>query len=274
VSPGYRFTELDLLKLALIKSANNYAGSLAIWAFGSSQGYADAASAWLTAKGLTGIHVVEPTGIDPRNVGTAADLVKLGELALQDPVVAPIVSSTTADLPNVGGIANTNKLLGKDGIDGIKTGTLNGWGANLLFASDHKVGGRTITIVGVVLGGKDHPTIDADIRTLIGTVVAGFHEVTLATKGQRFGGYATAWGDRADLVATQKVTTVVWGAITVAPKVSARTVTVAKRGTDVGTAHFAVAGTTLTVPLELSRTIGDPGWEWRLQHPALIFGGA
>jgi len=274
VQSGYTFSELDLLKLALIKSANNYAGSLAIWAFGSSAAYSQAATAWLAKNGLTGIHVVEPTGIDPRNVGTAADLVKVGELALADPVIAPIVSSPTADVPNVGGIKNTNNLLGKDGVDGIKTGTLNDWGANLLFASDHKVGGRTVTIVGVVLGGKDHPTIDADIRTLIGTVLAGFHPITLATKGQAFGGYATAWGDAAKLVATKKVTTVVWGAVTVTPKVTAERVTTAPRGKDVGTATFAVGGTTLSVPLELSHRIADPGWGWRLGHPQIAFGGA
>ena len=273
VQAGYTFTELDLLKLALIKSANNYAGSLANWAFGSTSGYADAAGAWLAKNGLTGIHVVEPTGIDPRNVGTAADLVRVGELALQDPVIAPIVSARTAEVPNVGGIKNTNNLLGKDGVDGIKTGTLNDWGANLLFASDHRVGGRTVTIVGVVLGGKDHPTIDADIRTLIGTVLAGFHPVTLATKGQSFGSYTTPWGDAAKLVATKTVATVVWGAVTVTPKVAAQRVTTAARGTDVGTASFEVGGTTLTVPLELSHRIVDPGWGWRLGHPAIVFGG-
>jgi D-alanyl-D-alanine carboxypeptidase (penicillin-binding protein 5/6) len=273
VSPGYRFSELDLLKLALVKSANNYAGSLALWAFGSSARYADAATAWLSAHGLTGIHVVEPTGIDPRNVGTASDLVKLGELALQNQVIAPIVASRSASVPNVGGVANTNTLLGIDGIDGIKTGTLNDWGANLLFASDRTVGGKALTIVGVVLGGRDHPTIDRDIRTLIGTVLAGFHVVTLATRGEAFGGYTTPWGQSAKLVATKKVTTLVWGAVTVTPRVTAQKVTTAAQGTDVGTARFAVAGTTLSVPLELSRAIDDPGWGWRLGHPEIVFGG-
>ena len=273
VQSGYTFSELDLLKLALVKSANNYAGSLAIWAFGSSAGYADAATAWLTKEGLTGIHVVEPTGIDPRNIGTASDLVKLGEIALQDPVIAPIVSSPTADVANVGGLKNTNTLLGKDGVDGIKTGTLNGWGSNLLFASDRKVGGSTITIVGVVLGGVDHATIDRDIRTLIGTMVAGFHRITLATKGESFGAYRTVWGDRAQLVATKTLTTIVWGAVTVTPKVSADRVATGARGADVGSVRFAVAGTTLRTPLELSHRIDDPGWGWRLTHPELVWGG-
>ncbi|GAA2084415.1 D-alanyl-D-alanine carboxypeptidase family protein [Pseudolysinimonas kribbensis] len=273
VQPGFRFSELDLLKLALVKSANNYAGSLALWAFGSSAGYADAATAWLSAHGLTGIHVVEPTGIDPRNVGTASDLVELGELALQDPVVAPIVSSATATVPNVGSVRNTNTLLGTDGVDGVKTGTLNDWGANLLFASDRTIGGKAITIVGVVLGGRDHATIDRDIRALIRSVVAGFHVVTLASRGQVFGGYTMPWGQRAELVATKKVTTLVWGAVTVAPRVTAENLTTAVRGADVGTARFTVAGTTLSVPLELSRGIQDPGWGWRLGHPGIVFGG-
>lgn len=273
VVPGFRFSELDLLKLALVKSANNYAGSLAIWAFGSSAAYAEAATTWLAKQGLTGIHVVEPTGIDPRNVGTASDLVKLGELALQNPVIAPIVSSRTATVANVGDLENTNTLLGQDGIDGVKTGTLNGWGANLLFSSERKVGGSTITIVGVVLGGRDHPTIDRDIRTLIGTVVAGFHPVTLATAGQSFGSYRTAWGQSARLVATRTLRTVVWGAVTVTPAVSAHPVATGTRGTDVGTARFRVGGSTLSVPLELSRGLQDPGWGWRLGHPGIVFGG-
>lgn len=274
VAAGQTFSELDLLKLALIKSANNYAASLAIWAFGSSASYADAASTWLTQQGLTGIHVVEPTGIDDRNVGTAADLVELGELALRNPVIAPIVNTTQTVVPNVGGIQNTNTLLGKDGVDGIKTGTLNGWGSNLLFSTEKRVGGTPITIVGVVLGGADHATIDRDIRTLIRTVTAGFHAVTLATAGQSFGAYATAWGERAKLVATKRLTTVVWGAVAIAPKVTAEAVTTGRAGTDVGTARFAIGSATLSVPLELSRTIDDPGWGWRLAHPGIVFGAA
>ena len=273
VQAGFRFSELDLLKLALVKSANNYDATLVTWAFGSSAAYADAAAAWLTAHGLTGIHVVEPTGIDPRNVGTASDIVRLGEFALQDPVIAPIVGSSQVDVPNVGTIRNTNALLGTDGVDGIKTGTLNGWGANLLFSSRHQVGGTPITIVGVVLGGTDHRTIDRDIRTLIGTVVAGFHSVTLATKGQDFGAYTTAWGERSRLVATRGARTVVWGAVSVTPTITARPVTTAAKGSTAGTARFALGSATVSVPLALSHAIRDPGPGWRLGHPEIVVGG-
>jgi serine-type D-Ala-D-Ala carboxypeptidase (penicillin-binding protein 5/6) len=267
VQAGYQFSEHDLLELALIKSANNYAGSLANWAFGSTAGYATAATAWLTAHGLTGIHVVEPTGIDPSNVGTASDLVKLGELALQDPVVAPIVASTQASLPNVGGIQNTNALLGTDGIEGIKTGTLDDWGANLLFASKQTVGATTITIVGVVLGGADHPTIDHDIQTLIGSVTAGFHELKLASKGQVFGSYGTAWGQHAEARAAKDLVVVVYGAVNPAADVKAASITTAAKGSDAGSVAFPIGTTSATVPLVLSAAITDPGAGWRLTHP-------
>lgn len=271
VQAGYQFSELDLLKLMLIKSANNYAGSLANWAFGSTSGYASAAGSWLTAHGLTGIHVVEPTGIDPSNVGTAADLVKLGELALQDPVIAPIVATTQVQLPNVGGIQNTNMLLGTDGVEGIKTGTLDDWGANLLFASKQTIGSTTVTIVGVVLGGTDHPTIDHDIQTLIGSVAAGFHELRLASAGQVFGSYATAWGQHAEARAAKDLVVVVYGAVNPGPRVRAAAVTTAAKGADAGSVRFSIGVTSVTVPLVLSAAITDPGPGWRLTHPGFGF---
>lgn len=271
VQAGYQFSELDLLRLMLIKSANNYAGSLADWAFGSTSGYATAAGSWLAAHGLTGIHVVEPTGIDPSNVGTAADLVKLGELALADPVIAPIVATAQAQLPNVGGIQNTNMLLGTDGVEGIKTGTLDGWGANLLFASKQTIGATTVTIVGVVLGGTDHPTIDRDIQTLIGSIASGFHELRLATAGQVVGSYATAWGQHAEARAAKDLVVVVYGAVNPTPQVRAARITTAPKGADAGSVRFTLGATSATVPLVLSAAITDPGPAWRLGHPGFAF---
>ena len=62
---GLSFTERELLDLALIESAANYAGSLVNWAFGSDEEFAAAARTWLDAHGLAGITIVEPTGLDP-----------------------------------------------------------------------------------------------------------------------------------------------------------------------------------------------------------------
>ena len=194
VKSGVVFTEHELLQLALIHSANNYAATLALWAFGSTDAYLTAARSWLAAQKLNSISITDPTGLELTDVGSTADLLQLGKLALADPVLAPIVSTKSVTMHDVGTLTNTNTLLGSDGIEGIKTGTLNDAGSNLLFASRHKVGSATVVIIGVVLGGSTHEAVDSDIRSLLKGVFAGFHQLDLAKKGDVFASYTTAWG--------------------------------------------------------------------------------
>ncbi|MEO7350236.1 MAG: D-alanyl-D-alanine carboxypeptidase, partial [Terrimesophilobacter sp.] len=86
VAPGVKFTQRELLDIVLIASANNYAETMARWAFGSEESFLVAARAWLDAHGLGGIHLVDSTGLDPRNTATPADLIELGKLALANPL--------------------------------------------------------------------------------------------------------------------------------------------------------------------------------------------
>ena len=68
---------------------------------------------------------------------------------------------------DVGLVENTNELLGTNGVTGIKTGTLDTFGANLLFSAEYPIGSSTVTVIGVVLGGTDHQTLDAAITALL-----------------------------------------------------------------------------------------------------------
>jgi D-alanyl-D-alanine carboxypeptidase (penicillin-binding protein 5/6) len=271
VSDGLVLTQRQVMDVMLVESANNYAESLAVWAFGSLPDFVDAANEWLAANDLTATSLVEPTGMSPQNVSTPSDLVALGKLALADPVVATIVATETEDVPGVGELTNSNALLGVDGIKGIKTGTLDEAGACLLFASDYVVGGETVTIVGAVLGGVDHTSLDVAVTGLLATVESGFHEVTLATEGESFGSYTTTWGATSDLVATQDATTVVWSDTPVTFAMTAEDVGLGAAGDDVGMATFTVGEDTFTVPLELAQTIEDPGAWWRMTNPGALF---
>ncbi len=136
----------------LLPSANNYAISLANWAFGSQDAFVTAATSWLQAHGLSDTHLVEPSGLSPQNVSTPANLVTIGQIALANPVLASIVSLTSADIPGVGTLTNTNTLLGSLGINGVKTGTTGEAGYCLLFSSNFTVGTQQVTVVGVLLG--------------------------------------------------------------------------------------------------------------------------
>ncbi len=153
VTAGSSLSEHDVLELMLMASANNYALSITKWAFGTPEAFIAATTSWLTEHGLSSTSIREPTGLDAANTSTAADLVQLGKLALEHPVVAAIVRTPVADVPGIGAVENRNILLGIDGIDGIKTGTLDESGANLLFSADRTIGSEVVTIIGVVLGG-------------------------------------------------------------------------------------------------------------------------
>lgn len=270
VAAGQVMSQRNMLDLALMASANNYAQSLAAWAFGSEAAYVDAARDWLQRNGLAKTTVVDATGIQPGNTSTAADLIELAKLAIAHPVVAEIVATGTVEVPGVGLVTNRNGLLGVDGVDGIKTGTLDESGACLLFAQDFAVGAETVTVVGVVLGGPDHDTINAAIRGLLAQADSGFQEVTLATALEPIGEYETPWGDTARAVPAETVTAVVWTGAVIEEDAVVQPVGLAESGTEVGSVTYTFGESTVTVPLTLDSDISDPGPWWRLLNPVAL----
>jgi D-alanyl-D-alanine carboxypeptidase (penicillin-binding protein 5/6) len=271
VAAGSSLSEHDVLELMLIASANNYALSLTRWAFGTPEAFIAAATTWLSEHGLSTISIREPTGLDPANVGTANDLVALGKLALEHPVVAAIVGTPVTEVPGIGAVQNRNVLLGVDGIDGIKTGTLDESGANLLFSADRTIGSEVVTIVGVVLGGPDQETVRGAVQSILASAAVGFQSVTLAPAGEDWGEYGTAWGDTASAVTADALQAVVWDGAAIDYTSKLEDVRLAATGTDVGDLTFTVGGRTFTTDLVLDATIDDPGPWWRLTHPFELF---
>ncbi len=271
VRAGMTFTERQLLELTLIKSANNYTTSMAIWAFGSQDAFLAAARTWLAENGLDQVVINEPTGIDRSNVAPVDQLVELGRIALAHPVIAEIVATQATDVPPLGVLPNTNELLGLGGVDGIKTGTLDDFGANLLFSADYLVGESTVTVIGVVLGGPDHDVIDRDILTLLDSTVANFTEVEVAADAEAFATYDAIWGDSVAAVAAERTTLLTWGGTPVTVEVVTDELRTGTAGEDVGDLVFSSGPTTVRVDLELATDFDDPGPWWRLTNPAALF---
>lgn len=268
IQVGASMTEYQMLTVALVASANNYARALADWAFGSEANFLPVARAWLKTNGLDSTTLTDCTGLNPQNTSTPTDLIALGGIALANPIISALVQVRSATLPIVGAIKSTNTLLGISGVDGIKTGTLTK--SSLLFSSRLVLGGHVITLIGVVLDGPSHPIIDRAIRTLLDQARGGFHLVTVARKGEVFAAYRTQWGTRASAVATQTITTVVWGGTPIRASVSASAAGLFAKGTVLGSASFVAGTQHFTVPLVLSRTLDDPGAGWRLTHPGQL----
>lgn len=264
---GTSMSEHDAIEVMLVASACNYAEVVSTWAFGSQARFLSATRSWLKAHGLTGTTIVEPTGIDSRNVSTPTDLIAIGKLAMANPLLAAIVGSASVSLP-IGTLANNNKLLGIDGVNGIKTGTLAKAGACLLFSAVVDVGtAAPLTVIGVVLGGTDHGSVDSAVRALLASIKSGFHRVPLVAKGQVLGSYSTPWKDDARIVAGDDAAVLTWSNDPITSTMVTSSLTTGASGATVGSVTFAAGKATVTVPLLLDGAIAGPDDWWRLTHP-------
>ncbi|TFC79506.1 D-alanyl-D-alanine carboxypeptidase [Cryobacterium cheniae] len=273
VTAGMVLSQREAFEAMLLPSANNYSISLAIWAFGSVDAYLAEAETWLAANGLSETSVADTSGLSPASVSSPADLVKIGKLVLAEPVLAEIVSMETSDLPTIGTVTNTNKLLGSNGVTGMKTGTTDEAGACLLYSAEFTVGGETITLVGVMLGGATHTDLNASIVDLIDSVEPGFREVSLTEEGAAFASYGTQWGQTSQAVAAEAASAVVWSDTPITAVPTARPVTLGKAGDTAGEVDFQVGETTVSVPLVLDGELTDPGAGWRFTHPGELAAG-
>ncbi len=150
----------DALATMLIPSASNYAEALSSRIFGSQNAFLGATRDWLSAHGLTGTTITEPTGISPRNTSTTADLLAIGKLAAANPTIAQIVATSSISLPGAGQLHNTNGLLGTSGITGLKTGTLGHGTYSLLYTATLVVG----TAEPLAVTGRHPRRTDARVR--------------------------------------------------------------------------------------------------------------
>jgi D-alanyl-D-alanine carboxypeptidase (penicillin-binding protein 5/6) len=267
VVAGTSMTEKQALEAMLLPSANNYAISLATWAYGSTDGFVQAANAWLATNQFAGSHLDSPDGLTPGSVSTTKDLIGIGKLALADPALSTIVSQKKAILPGAGTQDNTNTLIGVDGIDGIKTGNTDEAGNCLLFSAQVTVGQTKVRVIGVVLGAPTHDDLWAAVKGLLTSLKSGFHEVDASKVGQSYGTYSTPWGAKSALIATSTKMFVVWSDTPIQVALQTRPLQSGAKGEIVGQITFTLNGKTLTAQLALDKALPDPGPWWRLAHP-------
>ena len=272
VNEGQVLSERQVLEIMLLKSANNYAETVTNWAFGSLTAYLDAARAFTAEHGLSDTTIVDASGLDPGSRSSTKDLMRIASLALADPVLATIVSTALDEVPVIGEIDNSNKLLGIDGIDGIKTGTTDEAGSCLLFSAEFTVGGETKSVVGVILGAQSSQAARDAVQALLASTKAAFTTIPLISADTEVGEYTTEWGETASIVASSDEEALVWSNDPVAVDASADDVVTARSGADVGAIRYTVDGRTEDVTLELDGTLEDPGFWWRVGHPELVFG--
>lgn len=267
VTVGEQITERQILEALMLPSANNLADSAAIWTFGSMSNYLTYANQMVQRLGLTHTTVVgDASGFLPGTVSTPSDLVKLGDVALQNPVFAKIIAEPSATLPVAGTVYNVDSMLGTDDIIGIKTGNTDQAGGCFLFAATHQMSPtQTITIIGAVMGAPDLNAALHDAVPLLESAKTNFTLTTFAHAGDTLGTYKLPWGGTEKAIAQHDVTAVTWNGVQVTPRISIHALDgVQHKDANVGT--ISVNGNNLQAssPIVLQSDVPAPSWGWRL----------
>ena len=141
----------DLLYSLLLPSANDAALAIAQNYLGKEKAFVEKMNKTAGLLHLLNTHFGDPAGLlDQEDYTTVLDLVRLSSFALKNKDFAKAVSTRHKVFSNEQGIVysiyNRNKLLGIDGIDGIKTGYTEEAG-EVLVTSKMKNGHRVILAV-------------------------------------------------------------------------------------------------------------------------------
>ncbi|MEV6824775.1 serine hydrolase [Amycolatopsis sp. NPDC051102] len=167
VRAGRRLSERDLLALMLVPSGNNVARLLARWDAGSQEAFVAKMNREAAALGMTSTTYTGASGVEDSTTSTATDQLRLAREVMRNAVVREIVATADLRVDGVPGtIANTNTLLGHDGVIGLKTGSSTAAGGALMWAARARNGAL---ILGVVLHQSPGGTPAAGLRAALET---------------------------------------------------------------------------------------------------------
>jgi D-alanyl-D-alanine carboxypeptidase (penicillin-binding protein 5/6) len=190
--PGERVTLRDLIRAALIQSANDAAHAIAAFVGrGSVRRFVEMMNARARQLGLTDTHFVNPDGLDtPGHVSSARDVTKLARVAMNKPFIRETVRLVTATAAGRR-LYTWNDLLSTfPRLIGVKTGHTNRAGWSQVAAAR----GRGVTIYATLLGGETREGRNADLAELLAWGLSRYRTVW-AIQGKRpYASVRTAYG--------------------------------------------------------------------------------
>jgi serine-type D-Ala-D-Ala carboxypeptidase (penicillin-binding protein 5/6) len=149
---GDKFRFKDLLYAMMLPSANDAAQAIADNYPGGAEAFIKKMNDKAASLHLTKTHYADPAGLDDDgDYTTVVDLSRLASHAITHPVFTEITSTRFKTISNISytrqyPLTNLNRLLGTDGVTGIKTGTTEGAG-EVLVTSTVKNGHTYIIVV-------------------------------------------------------------------------------------------------------------------------------
>lgn len=151
-APGEKFKFIDLLYAMMLPSANDAAQAIADNYPGGESAFVARMNQKAASLHLLNTHYADPAGLnDDGDYTTVVDLSRLASYAITNLTFVDVTSTRTKTITDISmnkqyPLTNLNKLLGSQGVTGIKTGTTEGAG-EVLVTSTVKNGHTYIIVV-------------------------------------------------------------------------------------------------------------------------------
>jgi serine-type D-Ala-D-Ala carboxypeptidase (penicillin-binding protein 5/6) len=191
---GERITVRDLIKGALIQSANDAADALALSVAPDYASFARLMNGDAAQLGLTDTHFVRPDGLDaPGHVSSAADVTKLARILMRTRFVRETVGQETATIAGGRTLHTWDDLLSLfPQTIGVKTGHTNEAGWCQVAAAR----GRGVTVYATLLGSPTRGERNDDLASLLAWGLAQFRVVPVVQAARTYASVRVGYGKR------------------------------------------------------------------------------
>jgi serine-type D-Ala-D-Ala carboxypeptidase (penicillin-binding protein 5/6) len=193
---GERISVGDLVKGALIQSANDAADALADYVGrGNEAAFVQMMNAKAAELGLERTHFARPDGLDARaHYSTALDVTRLAETAMRDPRIRAVVRERTASISGGRRLHTWNDLLGVfNGVYGVKTGHTSAAGWCQVAA----VRRNGVTLYTTVLGSPTRSQRNADLAALLRWAVGRYRQAWVVQPRHVYVNASVGYGKKA-----------------------------------------------------------------------------
>ncbi len=271
VTANEKLSELLMLEGILVPSGNNIATMLSDWVGGTTSRFTQAMNRDAKALGLTHTFYHGPVGLNAATVSTAADQMKLAALMMKNPVIREIVNMPQLSVPGQSQLEyNYNKLVGHNGVIGIKTGSTIQAGGCVVLAKNITVNNSTLTVYSSVIGATASGNQlgvalnDADAVLKAAGKAVGTHSVI--AKGAIVGTIKAPWQSAVPLITTKSATFMGWPGLQYSLKLTTHLPTshTLAKGTTVGTLTATLGSQTVNIPVKTASSLTKPSLHYRL----------
>jgi D-alanyl-D-alanine carboxypeptidase (penicillin-binding protein 5/6) len=203
LAPGERLTVRELVKAALIQSANDAAAALADHVGrGSRSTFVSMMNAKARQLGLRDTEFANPDGLDAAGAySSARDVTRLARVAMRNPTIRQIVSTTETTISGGRRLETWNDLLYTfPGLLGVKTGHTSGAGWSQVAAAR----GPGFVVYATLLGEATRAQRNEDLTRLLVWGISRYRKLPIVAQGKTYASVALPYGKgRLPLVAAR-----------------------------------------------------------------------